>query len=179
MDSTVSRPDIIHSDFASVARTPSCVYFILCHCITHVGSRVHHQSQETKISIIRIPGAPLSQPGPLSSLPASLTLLPVVFCHLCVCVFKVLVIFPWSPCLYSGPRNLVVQVIGSNKGANRVSRQCLRIFLFVKLSVKLEECMWSEIKLDNFAINEQLVPNVQVRRLCKTEHLKWCPIKCA
>ena len=97
----------------------------------------------------------------------------------CVCVFKVLVIFPWSPCLYSGPRNLVVQVIGSNKGANRVSRQCLRIFLFVKLAVKLEECMGSEIKLDNFAINEQLVSNVQVKRLCKTEHLKWCLSKCA
>ena len=37
----------------------------------------------------------------------------------------------------------------------------MRIFLFVKLAVKLEECMGREIKLDNFAINEQLVPNVQ------------------
>ena len=73
----------------------------------------------------------------------------------------------------------MVQVIGSNKGANRASRQCLRIFLFVKLAVKLEECMGSEIKLDNFAINEQLVPNVQVKRLGKTEHLKWCLSKCA
>ena len=86
MDSTVSWPDIIHSYFTSVACTPSCVYFILCHCITHLGSCVHHQSQETKVSIVRIPSAPLSQPGPLSTLPPSLTLLPVAFCHVCVCV---------------------------------------------------------------------------------------------
>lgn len=39
--------------------------------------------------------------------------------------------------------------------------------------------MGSEIKLDKFATNKQLIPHVQVKRFFKTEHLKWCPIKYA
>lgn len=156
-----------------------CVFHSLPLHHTHVGSCVYCQSQETKISIMGIPGALLLRPGPLPSLLPSLTLLPVVFYHLCVNFLKFLLSFHDYPASTLVPRTLWFKLLAAIKALTESCRQCLRIFLFVKLAVKLEECMGSEIKLDNFAINKQLVPNVRVKRLCKTEHLKQCPIKCA
>ena len=115
--------------------------------------------------------------GPLPSLPPLLTLLPVVFC---VCdFFKFLLSFHDYPASTLVPRTLWFKLLAAIKALTESCRQCLRIFLFVKLAVKLEECMGSEIKLDNFATNKQLVPKVQVKRFFKTEHLKQCPIKYA
>lgn len=99
---------------------------------------------------------------------------------ICVCVFfKFLLSFHDYPASILVPRTLWFKLLAAIKALTESCRQCLRIFLFVKLAVKLEKCMGSEIKLDNFATNKQLVPNVQVKRFFKTEHLKRCPIKYA
>ena len=72
----------LYLDFTGVACIHLCMYLILCSFISCLSSCVHHGSQETEISIIRVPGATLSQAQPLPSLPPSLALLPVLFCHL-------------------------------------------------------------------------------------------------
>ena len=115
-----------------------------------------------------------------TSLPASLAHSPACGILSFVCVFfKFLLSFHDYPASTLVPRTLWFKLLAAVKALTESCRQCLRIFLFVKLAVKLEECMGSEIKLDKFATNKQLIPHVQVKRFFKTEHLKRCPIKYA
>lgn len=136
MDSTISQADVIHGDFSSVACAHSCVYFILCHCITHTWVPVSTPKSRDKNLHHEIPGALLlREPLP----PASLAHSPACGILSFVCEFlKFLLSFHDYPASTLVPRTLWFKLLAAIKVLTESCRQRLRIF-----------CLWNWPKLEN------------------------------
>lgn len=134
------------------------MYLILCSFISCLSSCVHHSSQETEISIIRVSGATLSQAQrfPPCLLPSLSCLCYFVICSVGFFFFKFLLSSHHHTAAARVPWTLWFKLLAALKALTELHRQLLRIFLFVKLAVKIEECMGSDIKLDKFAVNKQM-----------------------
>ena len=79
---------------------------------------------------------------------------PLLFCHL-FCFFKKFLLSSshWHTTAALIPE-FWFQLLAALKALKESCRHSLRIFLFVKLAVKIERCRGSKNTLDNFAMNE-------------------------